>query len=231
MSTYEENRRRLRSRSRSGDPLALDKAGAKYLLNEFVKLFTEGKTPFVSAQDVEKEKNRRASLGLDPDYRDDAVADLLAPQNLEGRDQRIAERLAQLEQSNLPSTNTDSGQGEYQYPRVVAQTEREKETDRMVDLILNLPETKAEADAKVDYEALARENFRRNNPALESMPDEEEFLYNRYKRNLAAELAKQDITPAQARENPEQAFLAGQLERYLADQPKPQSNINRRRGF
>jgi hypothetical protein len=121
--------------------------------------------------------------------------------------------------------------GEYQYPRVEAQTDREKETDRMVDVILNLPETKAEAAAKVDYEGLARENFRKNNPALESMPEEEEFLFNRYKRNLASKLAKQDVTPEQARENPEQAFLAGQLEKYLAEESKPQSNIGRRRGF
>ena len=121
--------------------------------------------------------------------------------------------------------------GEYQYPRVEVETPRMKETDRMVDLILNLPETKAEAAAKVDYEALARENFRKNNPALESMPEEEEFLFNRYKRNLASKLAKQDVTPAQARENPEQAFLAGQLEKYLAEESKPQSNIARRRGF
>ena len=82
-----------------------------------------------------------------------------------------------------------------------------------------------------DYEALARENFRKNNPALESMPEEEEFLFNRYKRNLASKLAKQDVTPAQARENPEQAFLAGQLEKYLAEESKPQSNLARRRGF
>jgi|TARA_Y100000015_G_scaffold3010_1_gene2817 hypothetical protein len=123
----------------------------------------------------------------------------------------------------------DSGQGEYQYPRVVAQTEREKETDRMVDLILNLPETKAEAAAKVDYEALARENFRRNNPALESMPDEEAFLFNRYKRNLASKLAKKGVTVEEAQGNPEQAFLANQLERYLAEEPD--TRRGRQRGF
>ena len=128
-------------------------------------------------------------------------------------------------------TPIESGEGEHQYPRVETVTPRMEETDRMVDLILNLPETKAEADAKVDYEELARENFRRNNPALESMPEEEEFLFNRYKRNLASKLAKQDVTPAQARENPEHAFLAGQLEKYLAEESKPQSNIARRRGF
>jgi len=119
--------------------------------------------------------------------------------------------------------------GEYQYPRVEAQTEREKETDRMVDLILNLPETKAEAAAKVDYEALARENFRRNNPALDSMPEEEEFLFNRYKRNLASNLAKKGVTVEEAQGNPEQAFLANQLERYLAEEPD--TRRGRRRGF
>ena len=51
-----------------------------YLLGEFKKLLLEGKTPFVNLPDVEKEKDRRAQLGLDPDFRDDAVADLLAPQ-------------------------------------------------------------------------------------------------------------------------------------------------------
>ena len=51
-----------------------------------------------------------------------------------------------------------------------------------------------------DYEALARENFRRNNPALESMPEEEEFLFNRYKRNLASKLAKREVTVEEAEE-------------------------------
>ncbi len=126
-------------------------------------------------------------------------------------------------------TPIESGVGEYQYPRVEAQTEREKETDRMVDLILNLPETKAEADAKVDYEAIARENFRRNNPALESMPEEEEFLFNRYKRNLASKLAKKGVTLEEAEDNPEQAFLADQLKKYKAE--KPDTRRGRQRGF
>lgn len=126
-------------------------------------------------------------------------------------------------------TPIESGVGEYQYPRVEAQSEREKETDRMVDLILNLPETKAEADAKVDYEALARENFRRNNPALESMPEEEEFLFNRYKRNLASKLAKKGVTVGEAEDNPEQAFLADQLKKYKAE--KPDTRRGRQRGF
>ena len=75
MSTNRQKQRRLRGRSGSGDPLAVDRAGANYLLGEFVKLFTEGKTPFISAEAVEREKDRRAQLGLDPDFRDDAVAD------------------------------------------------------------------------------------------------------------------------------------------------------------
>ena len=103
----------------------------------------------------------------------------------------------------------------------------------MTNLILNLPKTKAEeeaeAAAKVDYEALARENFRKNNPALESMPDEEEFLYNRYKRNLASKLAKKEVTVKEAEDNPEQAFLAKTLERYLAEEPD--TRRGRQRGF
>ena len=80
----------------------LESQGANYLLGEFVKMFTEGKTPFVSPQDVEKEKDRRAKLGLDPDFRDDAVADLFAPQNKVGRRERIDNRLEQIQQRNLP---------------------------------------------------------------------------------------------------------------------------------
>ena len=128
-----------------------------------------------------------------------------------------------------PEEPSQTEVGEYQYPRVEVETPRMKETDRMVDLILNLPETKAEAAAKVDYEALARENFRRNNPALESMPDEEEFLYNRYKRNLASKLAKKEVTVKEAEDNPEQAFLAKTLERYLAEEPD--TRRGRQRGF
>ena len=36
-------------------------------------MFTEGKTPFVSPQDVEREKDRRAQIGLDPDYFDNPL--------------------------------------------------------------------------------------------------------------------------------------------------------------
>ena len=95
MSTAAENRRRLNEarRRRTSGP-SLDQTGANYLLGEFVKMFTEGKTPFVNPQDVEKEKDRRAQLGLDPDFRDDAVADLLAPQNTVGRQERIDGRFS-----------------------------------------------------------------------------------------------------------------------------------------
>ena len=118
MSTYQENRRRLRGRSGSGDPLAADKAGAMYLLGEFKKMLFEGKTPFVSPQDVEREKDRRAKLGLDPDFRDDAVADLLAPQNTVGRQERIDDRLEQIQQRNVsptaPQRFDNTLEGQYQ---------------------------------------------------------------------------------------------------------------------
>ena len=112
--------------------------------------------------------------------------------------------------------------GEYQYPRVTGENDpRFQKTVEMMDVIMNTPDP--------DYEALARENFRRNNPALESMPDEEEFLYNRYKRNLASKLAKKEVTVKEAEDNPEQAFLAKTLERYLAEEPD--TRRGRQRGF
>ena len=86
-----------------------------------------------------------------------------------------------------------------------------------------------EYSRSVDYEALARENFRKNNPALESMPEEEEFLFNRYKRNLASKLAKKGVTVEEAEDNPEQAFLAKTLERYLTEEPD--TRRGRQRGF
>ena len=118
MSTNRQKQRRLRGRSGSGDPLAADKAGAMYLLGEFKKMFFEGKTPFVSPQDVEREKDRRAKLGLDPDFRDDAVADLLAPQNTVGRQERIDDRLEQIQQRNVsptaPQRFDNTLEGQYQ---------------------------------------------------------------------------------------------------------------------
>ena len=61
------------------------------------------------------------------------------------------------------------------------------------------------------------------------MPEEEEFLFNRYKRNLASKLAKKGVTVEEAEDNPEQAFLANQLERYLAEEPD--TRRGRQRGF
>ena len=61
------------------------------------------------------------------------------------------------------------------------------------------------------------------------MPEEEEFLFNRYKRNLASKLAKKGVTVEEAEDNPEQAFLANQLGRYLAEEPD--TRRGRQRGF
>ncbi len=222
MSNYEDNRarqRRLRSSSRDSDIVERVGAFLRFLAGPIT--YDQG---VVDARTKAMERGSRIpglpEFGLSEgfeSYVNQAKRDLgtAFPEQ-----QSVQEKVSEV---------ADSGQGEYQYPRVVAQTEREKETDRMVDLILNLPETKAEAAAKVDYEALARENFRRNNPALESMPDEEAFLFNRYKRNLASKLAKKGVTVEEAQGNPEQAFLANQLERYLAEEPD--TRRGRQRGF
>ena len=222
MSNYEDNRarqRRLRSSSRDSDIVERVGAFLRFLAGPIT--YDQG---VVDARTKAMERGSRIpglpEFGLSEgfeSYVNQAKRDLgtAFPEQ-----QSVQEKVSEV---------ADSGQGEYQYPRVVAQTEREKETDRMVDLILNLPETKAEAAAKVDYEALARENFRRNNPALESMPDEEAFLFNRYKRNLASKLAKKGVTVEEAQGNPEQAFLANQLERYLTEEPD--TRRGRQRGF
>jgi len=222
VSNYEDNRarqRRLRSSSRDSDIVERVGAFLRFLAGPIT--YDQG---VVDARTKAMERGSRIpglpEFGLSEgfeSYVNQAKRDLgtAFPEQ-----QSVQEKVSEV---------ADSGQGEYQYPRVVAQTEREKETDRMVDLILNLPETKAEAAAKVDYEALARENFRRNNPALESMPDEEAFLFNRYKRNLASKLAKKGVTVEEAQGNPEQAFLANQLERYLAEEPD--TRRGRQRGF
>ena len=122
MSTNRQKQRRLRGRSGSGDPLAADKAGAKYLLGEFKKLLLEGKTPFVSPQDVEREKDRRAKLGLDPDYYTNPIEDLglmeAAPEVKAARQERIDDRLQQIEQRNVsptaPQRFDNTLEGQYQ---------------------------------------------------------------------------------------------------------------------
>ena len=197
----------------------------------------KGQTPGVSPQDVYQERRRRAEMGLDPDYYTNPLEDIGLIQRTPEAKKDLQQRIDAVKNTTVMPPGFDPGKtvvnqkpettaavGEYQYPRVTGENDpRFQKTLEMMDVIMNTPDP--------DYEALARENFRKNNPALESMPEEEEFLFNRYKRNLASKLAKQDVTPAQARENPEQAFLAGQLEKYLAEESKPQSNSARRRGF
>lgn len=187
----------------------------------------KGQTPGVSPQDVYQERRRRAEMGLDPDYYTNPLEDLGLIQRTPEAKKDLKERIDAVKNMVVAPPNFDPTQ------TVAAQTPQTKVevNEGPSPVIENETPPVTDAVDKVDYEALARENFRRNNPALKSMPEEEEFLFNRYKRNLASKLAKQDVTPAQARENPEQAFLAGQLEKYLAEESKPQSNIARRRGF
>jgi len=187
----------------------------------------KGQTPGVSPQDVYQERRRRAEMGLDPDYYTNPLEDLGLIQRTPEAKKDLKERIDAVKNMVVAPPNFDTTQ------TVLAQTPQTKVevNEGPSPVIENQNPQVTDVVDKVDYEALARENFRRNNPALKSMPEEEEFLFNRYKRNLASKLAKQDVTPAQARENPEQAFLAGQLEKYLAEESKPQSNIARRRGF
>ena len=187
----------------------------------------KGQTPGVSPQDVYQERRRRAEMGLDPDYYTNPLEDLGLIQRTPEAKKDLKERIDAVKNMVVAPPNFDTTQ------TVAAQTPQTKVevNEGPSPVIENQNPQVTDVVDKVDYEALARENFRRNNPALKSMPEEEEFLFNRYKRNLASKLAKQDVTPAQARENPEQAFLAGQLEKYLAEESKPQSNIARRRGF
>ena len=101
--------------SSSPENVASARERSQYFLDEILGLFTKGRTPF---QNVEREKDRRAKLGLDPDYYDDAFADFAAPQNTVGRQERINSRLEQIEQSKLPPTAPQSFdntlEGQYQ---------------------------------------------------------------------------------------------------------------------
>ena len=215
-------RAQVRPSSFTGDAKA-DKGFAKYFLSEMTKLLLEGKTPFVSPQDVEKEKNRRAELGLDPDFRDDAVADLLAPQNTVDRQERIDNRLEQIRQRDLPLV---------QNPEVSEQMSPESqarfdETLRMMDVIANVP---LKQEPELSAEDAAKKAFldpSRNNPARRAGLDDD-FLFARHKANLVSKLAKQDVKPADL-EGTEQAFLAKQLEKYIGN--KRQFNSGRARGF
>lgn len=104
---------------------------------------------------------------------------------------------------------------------------RQAETDRMVDVIMNVP---LEQEPELSAEDKARKAFesKTNNPARDAGLDPN-FLFARHKANLASQLAKQGVTVEEAKANPEQAFLANQLEKYLGS--KREFNSGRDRGF
>lgn len=91
-------------------------------ISEFFGALGRGQTPFVTQADVEREKDRRATLGLDPDYYTNPVEDIglmqATPEAVAGREQRIKERLEQIQQRNLPQTAAQSFdntlEGQYQ---------------------------------------------------------------------------------------------------------------------
>ncbi len=200
-----------------------------------LKALMKGQTPGVSPQDVYQERRRRAEMGLDPDYYTNPLEDIGLIQRTPEAKKDLQQRIDAVKKATVMPSGFDPNKtviaqdpkttvavGEYQYPRDTGENDPSfQKTLEMMDVIMNTPDP--------DYEALARENFRRNNPALESMPDEEEFLYNRYKRNLASKLAKKEVTVKEAEDNPEQAFLAKTLERYLAE--RPDTRRGRQRGF
>ena len=218
MSTAAENRRRLNeSRRRRTSGPNLDQMGANYLLGEFVKMITEGKTPFVSPQDVEREKDRRAQIGLDPDYYTNPLEDLglmqAAPEVEAGRQERIDDRLEQIQQRDLPPV-----QAPVETP---TQQSTEPETPEAIPPEPQLSFAQQEQQARDAFDAI------KNNPAREAGLDPD-FLFARHKANLVSKLAKQDVKPADL-EGTEQAFLAKQLEKYIGN--KRQFNSGRDRGF
>ena len=104
---------------------------------------------------------------------------------------------------------------------------RQAETDRMVDVIMNVP-LKKESELSAEDEARKAFESKTNNPARDAGLDPD-FLFTRHKANLASQLAKQGVTVEEAKANPEQAFLANQLEKYLGS--KREFNSGRDRGF
>ena len=180
-------------------------------------MFTEGKTPFVSPQDVEREKDRRAQIGLDPDYYTNPIEDLglmeAAPEVKAARQGRIDNRLQEIQQRDLPPV-----QAPVETP---TQQSTESETPEAVPPEPQLSFAQQEQQARDAFDAI------KNNPAREAGLDPD-FLFARHKANLVSKLAKQDVKPADL-EGTEQAFLAKQLEKYLGN--KRESNIGRRRGF
>ena len=101
------------------------------------------------------------------------------------------------------------------------------ETLRMMDVIGNVP---LKQEPELSAEDKAREAFesKTNNPARDAGLDPN-FLFARHKANLASQLAKQGVTVEEAKANPEQAFLADQLGKYLGS--KREFNSGRDRGF
>ena len=101
------------------------------------------------------------------------------------------------------------------------------ETLRMMDVIGNVP-LKQEPELSAEDKARKAFESKTNNPARDAGLDPD-FLFTRHKANLASQLAKQGVTVEEAKANPEQAFLANQLEKYLGS--KREFNSGRDRGF
>ena len=101
------------------------------------------------------------------------------------------------------------------------------ETLRMMDVIGNVP-IKEEPELSAEDKARKAFESKTNNPARDAGLDPN-FLFARHKANLASQLAKQGVTVEEAKANPEQAFLANQLEKYLGS--KREFNSGRDRGF
>ena len=101
------------------------------------------------------------------------------------------------------------------------------ETLRMMDVIKNVP-LKKEPELSAEDKARKAFESKTNNPARDAGLDPN-FLFARHKANLASQLAKQGVTVEEAKANPEQAFLADQLEKYLGS--KREFNSGRDRGF
>ena len=101
------------------------------------------------------------------------------------------------------------------------------ETLRMMDVIGNVP-LKKEPELSAEDKARKAFESKTNNPARDAGLDPN-FLFARHKANLASQLAKQGVTVEEAKANPEQAFLADQLGKYLGS--KREFNSGRDRGF
>ena len=79
VSTYDLNfyRQKLNRSRRNRTPgQNFDAEGANYLLGEFVKMFTEGKTPFERFKMLKERRTDAHRLSLDPDYYTNPIEDL-----------------------------------------------------------------------------------------------------------------------------------------------------------